>query len=444
MKLTEKEVRKRHVQGTLFAVNACLKEVPVNELITDLFVETNDKYAKELIKRFERQLVLFKIKPKEFTRTLGAFFINTANYIHRNNLYKQYFEFIHYMYVNLNVKGVQRNVISAYLDLLLEQYTQLTPLQHLMSGIKSDGTPMTMREFYPFIEYPLIEVLDKYTKNPGEHLDELWERYRHYGYKVSNFTQLDFLTSEHTLLTNCLFGMARFINESTEDILPENWHLPTLFPRQMPRICESADYYKKALENRRFLIPFGGVVGRYEDSGYIKEILFKERIIYDDMTPVLLFKVTSNDGSAFCGFYDVKYDVFFTYWRDTSQLESAGIMHKSVENFILENYYHLVCEVDYTHRPNLIMNAPGQPQVTWLVSQSSNGGGTREFDRTLYKPVWTEVAPYVRRLPMGASASQEARQRALEMGYLLRPGETFVRPFKRTTYRKDDSIEELQ
>ena len=83
---------------------------------------------------------------------------------------------------------------------------------------------------------------------------------------------------------------------------------------------------------------------------------------------------------------------------------------------------------------------PNQPVVQFMYREkklqifNKKGQGFRNYDKEKYKEETITISPYIRKLPEGATASEEAIQRAKEFGYELSEGETFVRPFTRKTF----------
>ena len=52
-----------------------------------------------------------------------------------------------------------------------------------------------------------------------------------------------------------------------------------------------------------------------------------------------------------------------------------------------------------------------------------------------YETAETSIQGYIRKLPAGQKASQEAKELAESLGYDLEPNETYVRPFIRQVFR---------
>ena len=53
-----------------------------------------------------------------------------------------------------------------------------------------------------------------------------------------------------------------------------------------------------------------------------------------------------------------------------------------------------------------------------------------------YQEELIDINYFIRKLPEGATASDEARELAQKYGFELSDGETFVRKFKKTIYKK--------
>ena len=83
----------------------------------------------------------------------------------------------------------------------------------------------------------------------------------------------------------------------------------------------------------------------------------------------------------------------------------------------------------------------GKPAVQFLSRQPKHDPAQADaeyipLDKSQYAAVISQIGPFIRRLPFGAKASEEAKARAREFGILLGEGETFVRPHKKTIYRQ--------
>ncbi len=438
-------VKKNRVEGTVFGVKHHLGDIEPEDLITELFVKTKNSFAEELLKRMEYQLVLCQVDFERFTDGLYDFFEDTAKFIKDNKLYQEYFEFSLFIFNILIQKDISWNVVSAYQNLLIQLYSHLSPLQKLIYGISSQSELYITDEPYPYLEYPIYEWEIRYKKNK-KYIKKIPRLCKEYGYDIKSPKEALILIDDDRRLTNTIFQMAPLIDESTRDIFSDNYYMPSRGIRYITREFRSTKYYKEQLNNRNNMLPFGGVEGRYENIVGIERVLYKERFIYDDLSPVLLFKITFRDGTCSSGFYDTKYKTFYTSWFGATPEDIAT--SQRLENFILENYWHMTCDVDITKKKAIALHVVGkdkelyqeQPIVEFILPETYRGtqkkSRTTRFKRDEYVKRWSDIKPFIRKLPEGREASEEARQRAREMGYILKEGETFVRAHKKTVYKK--------
>jgi hypothetical protein len=438
-----REVMEFRLDGTITSIGARTRYIPIDKLISDLFVMTDDKLASKMIKMFEKQLLLSKIDFKRFSEGLNNFYTETAEYIKENNLYKQYFDFCYFIYNELTRKEASLQAVIAYQDLLIQQYDYLSPLQTLIYGMSSGGELYLTSEPHPYLEYPLLEVGHKkdWVKKAKKSSNKIFGIYKRYGYNIRNYEELFIYFKDDQLLTNNIFRMAPFIDESTKDIFSSNFYLPSRGLDSITRIFKDTQFYYEELKNRANALPPGGVIGKYRNIGAgIKQVLYKEKIMYENMTPVLLFKVTFDDGTECSGFYDVKECQFYSPLFD----------YPILENFILENYWHLTCDVEIKYKRAHALHIigkdkamyPDQPAVEFITPtvdrEYNRTGETRRFNREDYLQVMKNIKEFKRKLPEGMKASEEAKRLAREMGYILKEGETFVRPHKKTVYKKGE------
>ena len=241
------------------------------------------------------------------------------------------------------------------------------------------------------------------------------------------------------------FVMSNFINEGTLDILPKSYYMPS-YGITVLRKWKNTDFYRQLLKKRRYVLPQEGVIGKYHNAGDIFSILFKEVFIDDRI--YLLYQICNLFGNGFYGVYDTKTDFFYSVYKDTT---GEAVYHRFIENFILENYCHLTTDMEIDRKRNMGLkvvdnidaidfNYPNQPVVQFVYNEKAEfeekkiGKKNREFDKKKYKEETIQISPYIRKLPEGMEASDEAKKRARELGYELREGETFVRSFERKNF----------
>jgi hypothetical protein len=181
------------------------------------------------------------------------------------------------------------------------------------------------------------------------------------------------------------------------------------------------------------------VLGKYRNTGDVKEIFFREKFVGGNKI-VLLCKIRFQNGRFLLAFYDNELSLGYTPWRDTS---GEGLYHLPLMELILDSYLHLTQGSADESATNLLVvkdletgDIPeGQSAVQFLSSNpkrdSASDAEYLPLDKSQYAAVISQIGPFIRRLPFGAKASEEAKARAREFRILLGEGETFVRHTKR-------------
>lgn len=445
MKISHDYIQRKRTEGTIWAVSSKIKKIPTEELISDLFLYTEDKIAMELVKRFESILIKASMDDDFLKNNLHNFYIDNAKFLKENKLYKKFTEFTYFIYSNYSSGKASSEVFSAYQDLLLQQFCYLVPPGKMVYGVTNEGELMITEEIYPFLDYPMYEVEMKRIKD----IKKIEKVFNSYGYSLEIVENWKEVISNERLLTNMVFEMANFINEETLDIFPENFFMSSRGILEI-RKWKNTNFYKSILKKRKYILPSDGILGIYKNAGEIYSIFFKE--LFMDNQIYLLYKLENNKKEGLYGVYDTKSDFFYSVFKDSS---GEHIFHNFIENFILENYCHLTTDIEIDKKRNMALKIvdnvekenfhyPNQPIVQFMYKdnkiKTSNKKEKkfRNYNKTKYKEETIIINPYIRKLPRGATASDEAIQNAKEFGYELSEGETFVRPFTRKTFKLKD------
>jgi len=86
---------------------------------------------------------------------------------------------------------------------------------------------------------------------------------------------------------------------------------------------------------------------------------------------------------------------------------------------------------------------PNQPLVNYMYRKSGSrtkGNGKNKYVKEEYQEELKTRIGYIRKLPHNQHASNEAIQYALELGYELPEGKTFVRGHEYRVYKKISSL----
>ena len=438
--LTHDYVQERRTIGTVMSLELFLRDANVDELISDIFISAETTEAKELIKRFEYILIKGAMNFDFLYKNLHKFFKETANIIKEKNLYKEFAEFSYLVYKSLSIKGSDIRSLSAYQNLLLQQFTYLTPPHKVLYGITVTGELMLTNELYPKLDYPVHEIEDKKITS-REAIEKI---FKSYGFDKEYIINIDRFSMEERVLVNMMTEMVPFIDEETSDIFPERLYRATkgLIPL---RKWKSTDYYKEALRKRKYILPPDGVLALYRNAEDIKSVFFKE--VFRDDGVFLLYRINNRRDEGLYGVYDLKDEFFYSVYRDSSAVE----LHYFIENFILETYCHLTTDIIIDRKRNQALKVvdninenhyprPDEIFVEFLYKEKIKGEEKtekqfRKYSKEKYKKETIDVNPYIRKLPAGAVASEEAINRAKAFGYELEEGETFIRAFKRSAYK---------
>jgi hypothetical protein len=194
------------------------------------------------------------------------------------------------------------------------------------------------------------------------------------------------------------------------------------------------------------VLPNHGIQVQCTNCAAINNLYFQE--IWTDNRVILLFRAETKIGD-FSGFYDNKLSFFYSPWNN---VKNGQVFEDKLENFVLEIYALLVTEEEVQSQwkriPRLFeqgkvpLVATGTlPVISFYTKEPINGQKKqvdryRIFDKSSFQKTIAKISPYIRKLPEGAKASEAAMELARQYHYVLREGETFVRPFEKGVYRK--------
>lgn len=440
--------------NTAMSVISTVSHLSFEELQLAIFMKVTDPDMLKLTRRFEYQIEEAKLHPDNFVYNLHKFMMKTGRLILENP--RNYFEFLDFVLRKQSEKDNYKTVFDGYLDLLLQQCTYLGFLkghrEKMCIGITTDGELLFKDDIYPYSDcasYDMEEYVYKALKNNREiDFQVVTDTYKKYGFNVTSPKDIGLIDATNRLYNNNHYMLISYINEHTVHMLPN-----TPFNHGqiiMPRKWVDTEIYREKLKKRKYCLPSDGVIAKYYKTGHIQEVHYQE--IYKDDRVVLLYKVYSSVSGEFSGYYDTKTQFFYSIFTRTNYEE----YHAELENFILENYYLLTCEPTIDKKKLTAMAQVDdidnfdkdilygrQPAVCFLYKKKESKRGTtgeakvslKHYDRSKYKQEKVFINGYIRKLPDGHQASDEAKQMAIELGYDLEEGYTFVRPFKKSVLK---------
>lgn len=183
-----------------------------------------------------------------------------------------------------------------------------------------------------------------------------------------------------------------------------------------------------------------------DPSTFLRSLLLKEMVVDDEV--ILLYRLSINEIGDIVGYYNTNLD----YLCSPTEVNANHPVSKYIDALVL--YFYAVAVLDddeYTDEktPSYFTNfiypleaisygRSGHIAITYPPLMSTEEKTGPRHDPTKYEEKERSINGYIRKLPAGQVASDEARAKAKKMGYDLKTDETYVSPFmRRTFYLKD-------
>lgn len=437
--ITYDYAQRKRTEGTVFAIKELIKDIDIDKFISESFIIAETEEANTLIKKYEAFIIKCLLDNSYFEKT-HEFLLETAKEIINKNMVKEFADFSYILYKGISLKDKTSDslYLGIYQNLIYQQYTYLSPPHKFIYGFKENGGLMVMDEIYPKHDYPVYEIEERKIRTK----EEVERIFKSYGF--GDMESLERSIHEERAIVNTALQMSPFINEGTLDMVPKRFYNPTK-GISILREWKSTDNYVKMIAFRRFVLPSSGVLAIYKNTGDIRALFLKEVFTEDGV--FLLYRIDTVHGKGLYGLYDIDADFFFSSYRDSN----GSRYHDFIKNFVLETYAHLTTDVEIDRKRIAAMKVvedisenhfvrPDEIFVQFLIKEKdkkdeSRERGFRSFNRDSYIKSEVNISPYIRILPEGATASEEAIVRAKKYGYELKEGETFIRAFKRSNYK---------
>lgn len=403
---------------------------------------------------YERQMEDALLCPENFVKNLDAFYRDTCLYIEKHTLEKNFFNFTEQLSSQRRKKIAQdkrwQAIFDAYISLVMQQamYFCRDNLSKSIVGITESGDLMKEINPNPYIDAGSYELEKKLMQVClGKSVlakKDIVEAYRMYGYDFHSLAEVHACEALTRTFDNNLYNMVPFISERIQNIVIETPYQHFL-PR-FPRIWLDTEKYREKLKKRNYLLPAAGITARYVNAGDISEIRFAEILHNGEI--VLLYRVITDGNGEYSGYYKTKSQEFYSIFEFTERKE----WHDQVENFILENYMLLTCSCSVQHKRNYAIRQvdsfsgefffPYQVLATYSYYHRENRGKasekcTRKYVKEEYLEEIRTRKGYLRRLPTGQRASENAVKNALSIGIELPNGMTYVRSHEYVTHVKN-------
>lgn len=434
--------------NTSMMVLELIESVPFTQLTMEVYFFCKDVAFKEVVRLYDAQLELAGANPEKFVFSLHSFYNDIVSKVRKHNKQQEFVEFLGTVArLQMEKRGqLTQNVIDAYLDLILQTLEYMRPrkleLTECVYGVSTEGEFLTGPYPYPFSDLPAIELGEMlesgwYPKTNLELFSTLTRLYAKYGIEVHSeydLDKLEMIQRIHIMTTTALLPL---INEYTFQVVPEKVYESGEAPLLELCVHADADQLKEKLKRRRRTLPANGV--QFEINDPIGELkgAFLQETFYDDSIHCL-YRLDTDTGSV-AGYYNTNTTFFFSISRDAN----SPIPYQNMTAFILALYASQV--LDTAPLTDDLIQQAGQPL---LISPFQKGGKLRdtyhrgpiqERDPSLYGHKEKAIAGFIRKLPEGAVASEEAKRVAEQYGFELAANETYVRPFIKQVFVRKES-----
>lgn len=451
-----KTALKHFTLSTTDLINEELKYIDVDFLITDMYLKFDNDEVNYLIKEYEKQLILSKLNFPKFCSNLHEFFLNMNKIIKENNLYRNFFKLAHLVYIGLNMKDVNTHVMNAYHDILIQQYAYFGgSTKTIAYGISNKKGLLFTPEVGVNLTVINMEMENVFKHNSKDKMKEFRSILLKYGYSdIEDLRDFSILTSNDQLNTNMLYQMAYFIDEDNKFLLPRPFRDPTKLLKINPVLmaysaAEHISFIEEKLRARQMLIPQHGITAKFKNNKDVCEIFLTEQIVDDNV--ILIFKVKFSDNTYTLGFYDSEHEVYYDMYVDSTH---EDVTTKFLRGLVLQLYLYVTCELTEEEFIKYCWFIPVQdlkdvkddvqPYVEFSIFEKSlikhrEVSIERHFNKSDYIATLKNIKPFLRKLPVGASASEEAISMAQKYNIELPAGYTFVKGFNKKVYSSKEN-----
>lgn len=419
------ELRKRRCKNGAYGNLQRISSYSADEIILASYVHTDNEKAKELLKFYEKMIVLAKVNPQRYVNERDSLQLQLSSYIHKNKMYREWFDFIYFLNLHLE----ENQILDAYKSEAMETWCYLSEKRnHKIFGLTSNGELLYCQDQFGDwdIEIHRIHKLYENKKITLEQMLSMHEKLK----------DLYIIERHENIVDVTIFEMMPFMNERTKTIFPHKWlEMAYLDNLILPRKWKDTSFYQEQIKKRKFMIHRKGCKAYLRNAGNIKEVFFVEDVTKDKKI-IMLYRVSTDKGS-FMGYYNLGDNYFFSPYRSTDHKE----VHLGLENFILELYAEIVSglekdvkrlyalkEVDDIH--HIEDFKPTHVYVQFQLYNEKTDRDELSGTRRHFKQRPHERSMAIRKLPPGWKVSEEAIERAKEYGIELQEGYTFVRPYE--------------
>lgn len=465
--MEDKDIDTRALMAEAFSVAvqvlARFDGIEPHEVVASVYVFCKDEKYKFISRYFESCVESAALTPDAFAKGLHKWCNALAAKIKNTEGGLKAFAEFASLYRRLQTQkaeamNIDERVVNAYIDLicLLLSYVRPQKLDSTkaLCGVTTDGKGMTIHDPYALSLLPTWEITCiangiRGYKNLYPNGVDFGTVHRKYGfYNVETPEDVQTLNQQLRYFQNMRLSMLPYINEYTYDIMPQ--HQFTCNVKSL-MLCDTkldvAKLREKLHTSRRRTLASNGITVVFNDpSTFLRSLLLKEMVVDDEV--ILLYRLSINEIGDIVGYYNTNLD----YLCSPTEVNANHPVSKYIDALVL--YFYAVAVLDddeYTDEkaPSYFTNfiypleaisygRSGHIAITYPPLMSTEEKTGPRHDPTKYEEKERSINGYIRKLPAGQVASDEARAKAKKMGYDLKTDETYVSPFmRRTFYLKD-------
>lgn len=434
--------------STASVVLSHIESVSFTELTMSTYLLCKDEPFREIVRLYDAQIELAGVDEEKFIFGLHSFYNAVTAKIRKNNQYYEFAQFIGAVTRLSDEKSteINKSVINAYMSLIVQTFEYLRPekfkLETCAYGIHSDGSLLIGPYPYAYSDVPAMKIQRKMAEGkPIRGRTEIISLYKEVGLDIHSIDDLNALTQAqrtHIMATSAMFP---FINEFTFDMAQTEPYYSHSAPFEHFSYKEfDEDELGKRLKNRRYTLPGNGVLFQLNDPAEeFLSISMKE--IFSQDSVYVLYKLRAKKG-LLCGYFEPCSSYLF------SVLKYATAPHpfNSLKALVMNLYASQVLSPEDTPDINSLFT---QKRIPVEIEVYCSGGRLKntynsvaestprgKLDPDAYDREEKAINGYIRKLPNGAAASEEAKAIAKKYGYDLGADETYVRPFQKVVFVK--------
>jgi hypothetical protein len=425
---TQEEIRKHRCRNGAYGTLERIKRFSAEDIIMNTFIKPQSDVAYAMAKRYEYMLVLAKTDSNKYIQKRDQLHLDLAKWIKDNKYYREFVDLIYFVTYTLDGSSY-RIIADAYLSEMMETWNYLTGYrsEEVIYGLTSTNELLLAPDYYGDWDIPVMKLnrdLERRKITPQQFKEKFFQLSK------------EFVTERNENLADiAIFNMIPFINERTKAIYPKDW-----FPHaeqdklEFPRVWKPTEFYREQLRSRKFIIDRKGVKVFLRNAGSFNEILFMEDFTKDKKI-IMLFRLSTPEGST-QGYYHLQDEQFFTAFK----YSDGQHIHDSIENLVLEVYTEIVCGLEKDRKRLYaiqevedIDNIPDYKD-THLYVQYQLYNHESDRDELKGRRKGFHQRPHERRFALrklreNQKPSDEAIERARELGIELQEGYTFVRAY---------------